>query len=695
MKTNIKNKSVPEMTEEGSKPLFLCVLFLFVVFATDSFAEVAQTISLTESGASSSISISGPGSGTASGTVSNTITGFKSFDVSSATGLFNTSITNIIGIEFGSGLLMQSLQARNLLTVLTRNTTCPSSTANRNWLSIRLRTPDSLPLTTAAMKADVQTMNAFTNTNIIRVGGKVSVDWDETTNNFITGVNSFALSDTSLDSTTSYGLKNKTSTTCSSGSVRTLTTGSKVFWDSYGKMVYDTPDSGGKSTLGMYISTNGNPINVLFAPITTIDSTLISNLANNTVSALYTTYDTRSSATSSTVFITTNSSNGTMTLKTLSDVTDYSSITTLGTITCASGSWNVPQTGFCEGTLTIGGQTGKSVCMLSDLSNDTNSNAQHLIACVAQKPGATDHFVSVVGTYSSQAVVIVEPTCSYIPTDGSNNCFNYTVTNASNRYVSAMGQPADAGLRLSGSFSLGDNFTGTGAYCGTVLAPFATCTARVCASLNSNAAETATFRVAYGNGVSTVNATSTSIATPQLKQAVAVTGSANFTCSQAGTSSNYTATGTYMDDSTQTLSGTVGTWSIQSGGPTVTQDGIIHGNASSGAGPYDLVFTPSCQGGVAGTKTITCVDPSPTATATPTETATPTATATATPTATATATPTATATATPTATPTETATPTATPTETATPTATPTETATPTATPTETATPTATATPTP
>jgi hypothetical protein len=353
----------------------MALLALWEFFASSAaFGEVQTTLNMTvpsltvgNSGAFSSSQASGP-TGTNSGTVTQNFAGVSSFTQTAGTGRFATyNGTTRYGLNFDGFQFFQSFISSNYFTVVSSNTTCPGDTTYQ-WMMVRLRTPD-------APRSPMSTGNSN-----LKIGGTFT--YNSTTSTF-TGTNYFDIYGPTLTSSPTYGINAYNSIPCASGKNKGSATGTSSL-DAFQYIYY-----GARSAV--IVSADGNPEVILAVPQQTLSSGTMTSLSNYVFTGLYTYYSSPTVQTQNNVYLYPDAAGTTFTLRRATSLTDPSSYSTLGTLTCTS--LNSPTTGFCKGTLTLNGVSGSgnAICMVSP------NSTENLIACSAQYPADNRYPVTFIG----------------------------------------------------------------------------------------------------------------------------------------------------------------------------------------------------------------------------------------------------------------------------------------------------------
>lgn len=500
-------------------PLFLAL----ILSCASTFAEVTKsftaTLPSTRPGQSGSFDLTIGGlSGTGYGTLSDTKTGFFKYTLdNTSTGWWaSKSGTTKFGLQMSSLQILQSFVSGVLYVVLNGKNNaaeddyvCPTAAGplDYNWIYLKARTPDAL----GGLHQNFTQASFF-------VGGKAQysqssgqVTWTGQTAFDLATLNNYSLAYTLAPHPSAL-----TCATTEAARQRYANQGYPLL-DDYGFTWFGKLNASNAPYAAYYLSSKGSPTMALFAPKQTLDTSIMSSLSQYRFAALYTNWDSRTSVTTKTALITPNAQGTSFAISDVADPTDPTVTTSLGTLTCAQANWNLPSQGFCKGTLTLAaspGLTGNSVCLISNTGN------QNVFSCIAQNPLDPKLAITIVSTYSKKANVIVTPSYSQVGSTGSQSCDIYTVNNCSNRYIPSVGVPSDPAQQLSGDFSMHpDSFSGTNGFCSATLPPYTTCNVKVCATLSGYSAGLTTTKIAFDDGVSTVNSTATTIKVPTVLSA--------------------------------------------------------------------------------------------------------------------------------------------------------------------------------
>lgn len=524
-----------DVREKRIKRVRVICLFFFI-FSLNAYAEVQTTLNLTtpdlvigNSDNFSSSQATGP-AGTNSGTFLHSYAGILKYTQTAGTGRF-ASFNGAIryGIEFDTFQIFQSFLTNKYFTIVSTNSSCPGSDQTYAWMMVRLRTPDTF----------VGAMNG-TSTNLY-IGGTMSYDH---TNSTFTGIDYFNLPGPTLTGSPTYGWTGKSGATCSSGNYLGQSTGSSSF-DPYAQIFM------GSKAFAM-ITNLGSPEVIVGVPQTNLTNGNMSALGDYVFTGMYTSFDTRTSQTQKNIYLAPDSNGTTFTLKEATSLTDPFTNASLGTLTCTS--LNSPTTGFCSGTLALDGVggTGKAICAVYP------DSTENMLMCTAQLPSDTTRFVTIIAKTVKQAVlqVVLPNLAAEVTNANDSTTVTVTLKNLSSRAITSLGNPSNGALQLAAPWSNTNAFGGGNGTCGTSLKAYSTCTFDVTYNPSSVGANSRVLRVAYDNGVTTVNGTSTLLGAAGLTS-IDVTGSASFS---AGSPQAFTATATFSDASTQNIT-SVATWS--------------------------------------------------------------------------------------------------------------------------------------
>jgi len=538
-------------------------------------AEVQTTLNMTapaltmgSSGSFSSSQATGP-SGTNAGTVLHSYAGIERLTQTSGTGrfaLFDGTVR--YGIEVDGMKFFQSFISPNYLTLLNSGTTCPAS-GTYNWIRIRYRTPDAFA-------------GGAMNTNYANftIGGRFTYT---TGTSAITGSQYFNLTGPSTQSSPSYSIANFGGA-CSNG--KNMGTSTGTVWDRYQYLYY------GSRNIAM-VSSHGNPEVIMAAPVQTLTGNM-APLANFVFTGLYTYFTSRTTQTRENVYLYPNAAGTTYTIRRATSLTDPTQYVDYGTLTCTT--LDSPITGFCSGTLALVGVsgTGKAVCMVSIQSTE------NMLMCSAQYPTSPSNAVTIIAKTVRQAVlqVTMPSNVARVTNVGNSQILTATVTNLSSRHVPTIGNPG-GGLDLTAPWSNTGAYSG-GSNCSTSLRAYSSCTFPVTfTSTGIGTNTTNTLRVAYNNGIGTVNATLPLIGVTGLVS-IAITPTAN---QNNLTTTQLTATATYSNSATQNISSIV-TWSSSNEAVgTVSTTGLASWLST---GSTTMTAT---LGTASGTRTLTVVAP--------------------------------------------------------------------------------------
>lgn len=527
-------------------------IFLAGLLSQVASAEVQTTLNLTapdlamgNSDNYSSSQTSGP-AGTSSGSILQSYAGVVRFTQNSGTGRFST--TNGVvryGLQYDTFLIFQSFLAGNYLTVTSSGTACPSSTTY-NWMMVRFRTPD----------AARDPMNG-TSTSLY-VGGTMSND---SSTSVFTGNNYFNLAGPTLSPSPTYGISGKSAATCSSGKYLGQFTGTSSF-DSYAQIFF------GANTVAM-ITNHGSPEVILGVPQQTLSNGSMSSLSNYVFTGLWTVFNARADQTQKNIYLVPDVVGTTWSIKEASSLTDPTSRSDLGTLTCTS--LNSPTTGFCSGSLTLAsvGGTGNAVCAVY------SDSAENLMVCAAQKPNDNTRLVSIIAKTVKQAVLQVSLSAPSVGVTNANDStqLTATVTNLSSRYVPSLGNPSNGALQLAAPWSNTNAFGGGSGTCGTELNAYASCTFPVTYQPSAIGSNSRTLRVAYENySGNTVNATASLVGTAGLSSITLSPSSIGNVAT--GSTQQLTAIATYSNASTQDVTSIVSWSSSNTAVGTVSSSGL-------------------------------------------------------------------------------------------------------------------------
>jgi hypothetical protein len=558
---------------------FRLIFAILTVSVSFAFGELQTTLTMTTPvlapGASGSFTATQASGGAASttSTLYNPYANILQYQLSPGTGRFASISGNRYGLQFDTFQIFQSFLTPNFFTVVSSGTSCPAA-SNYTWLLVRYRSPDA---PTGAM--DAYSVNS-------RIGGTLA--YNPSSSPQFTSSSAFDLAGPNTYGT-SYNFDSSPWGGCASGVAKVQNTSYPPL-DNLGRFFFG-------NTMGIYVGGGGNPTVATLMPQQTLTAGIMTGLANQVLSGIYTTFDTISTQTQQNIFMFPDAAGTTFTLKTVNNLADPTNTTTYGTLACTT--LNSPYNGFCKGTLTISGMAGSSnvVCQLGSTST------QDVLSCSFAVPNAHTKGGSIIATRSNTAVLSVStPSTATSAAPGGSSTVVATLQNLTGSYISTMANPAIVAQQLSAPFSNPGAYTGAGGTCGSTLKGYSSCTLNITYSPSAVGTTMQVFRVAYNNQSSTVNATSGVVGASGL---VSITVSPNQSGFANGTSQQFTAIATYSDGSTQNVTNAV-LWSSNATSVASITSG---GNAS-----FLTTGTPTISAtlaGVTGSTTPTIYNPPP------------------------------------------------------------------------------------
>ncbi len=517
-----------------------------------AWAEVQNGISLTAStvypgddGSFSASSISGPNA-SGSGAKSYTFSGLIKYRINVGDGRY-AGVTGVdrYGVAIDAFEFLQSFVSPLFHIPISSSTTCPGTTTY-NWIGIRYRNKN---ITRGPQ--DPTASNFYAGGQIVYNAGAPHP---------LTGTNYFDLAGPTSQAAT-YAL-DANGPACSSGTFKTssVTALDPAPFDAYGTASFGT-------NAFQYISSGGNPVMMLGTTSGVLNAGSFSALNKNIYSGIYTSFDWPGTQTRYKVFLEPDSAGTTFTIRQSTSDSDPTLKTLLGTLACTT--INSPQSGFCSGTLTLNGVggSGKAVCMIS-------STGQPILACSAQRPDVNTVPVSILSSVPAQTILAVTLSTPVVQVTSAGDSATVTATlqNLGGRAISSLANPG-GGLDLAAPFSNSGAYAGTGGTCTSSLAAFASCNVTITYNPSALGTHLQTFRVAYNNGTSTVNATANLIGTAGLSSLAVDQGRSKFGPHAAQT---FTVTATYSNGSTQDVSSAVSWSSSDTSVATITSSGVAN-----------------------------------------------------------------------------------------------------------------------
>ncbi len=487
----------------------------------------APDLSMGASGSFSTSHITGAAASN-SGSILHSYAGITKFIQTSGTGKFSAlnGVTRY-GVQFDTFQIFQSFLTSNFFTLANSGSSCPSA-SDYNYMLVRFRSSD--------VPRNPQTANSV-NTF---VGG--SLHYDPVANPIFSGGDYFNLAGPTLTSSPSHSLTGYSGASCASGKIRLDANGTTPF-DPLATLYF------GARTFAL-ITSGGNPKLAIGVPQQTLSGASMTALSDYVFTGLYTEFSSKDTQVQKNVYLYPDSSGTTFTIRNADSLTDPTSYTNVGTLTCTS--LNSPMTGFCNGTLTLDGVggSGNAACLVS---TDATEN---LLMCSALHPSNNAVAVSfITKTNKNSALQLAVPaTAASVALANDSTTLTATLTNLSSRYIPTLGEPADPSLRLATPWTNASAYGGGNGTCGTSLKAYNSCTFTVTYNPSALGTHTRTFRSAYDNGTTTVNATTTLIGTAGLSS-IAVTPSTSSYI--VGATPQFTATATYSDASTQDVTSAV------------------------------------------------------------------------------------------------------------------------------------------
>jgi hypothetical protein len=526
---------------------------LAMSFPTSAFGETVNTQNLTLSepciGCEVGFTVSqstGP-AGTGGGLATNTYAGLMKWTLdNTVTGrLAPFANATRFGLAFDNTQLFQSFLTPRFFTVVSANTTtCPSASANYNYILVRFRPPTDL-----RFPMDAQSSTFFS-------GGSITYNHTEEA---IQSSSAFSLASATPRSVDVWyeglngegpgGSVGSVADNCASGShlLRSYSTDSP--WDSYSTVFFGAE---GLVTIGL----GGNPAVAVGSPVVTLDSTRMNQLASTVQSGFVNVYlgtPLRTDMIQKNIFVYPNGTGTLFDLKEMNSVDDPWDYSNYGSLSCPIGNRNSPMNGFVRCTLSIEGVAGfgNAVCMIS------KRGFRDLIACNAQYPDNKSAAVSILALTHDRAKLAVSiPSGTAILPSPQTTTFMANVSNVTGVPIANLAIPSSVPLQLPAPYSLVNPFAGTNGTCLSYLGPYQSCTVEVQVSPGLPGTYAETLRVQYSTGQGTENGTSPVVTVVGLSS-IAVTPSGPFV---AGDTQQFTATATYSDASTQNVTAAVN-WS--------------------------------------------------------------------------------------------------------------------------------------
>ncbi len=539
-----------------------------------AYAETQTSVNLTipelftgNSGAFNSASQTGPVADT-SGNATYNYNGTMSFVMTAASGRYSGDVGNTYyGIAMGPYQVFRSFLTQNYFTVGSSSTECPSTTTY-NYMNFRVRTKDAPRSSMNAENTGPTINTGFIAGGTLTYNPSIANVAVVNTTFDLGGTVSGAAPNVTLSPNSNYGLIN--STECSNGQLNVLATSSTTNYvlDQYGTFYFGDDSF-------MYFSGDGNPLVSLGVPAQTLTTASMSALTNQVFSGLYTDYlndgsnSTVAAQTQQNVFLVPVSGGTTFTINTSNSLTNPSSYTNYGSISCTT--INSPSAGYCSGTISLvsaPGHYGNAVCMLSTATPDS------MLTCIAQDPADNTRPITIISHVPAKALLSVSVPAAAASVTGPSGSTTITATlqNMTGQAITGLSNPSSGTLDLAAPFSDTGAFAGTGGTCGTTLAGYASCTVTITFAPTAVGTYSQVFRVAYNdNYFGVVNATATIVGVSGLSSIALTPTTSSFA---AGTSVQYTATATYSDNSTQNVTSAV-QWSVSGTDATVNATGTV------------------------------------------------------------------------------------------------------------------------
>ncbi len=511
--------------------------FIILLFSAPARAELQNSITLSapalypgDTGYFSAGAQSGP-TATGSGDKTYTYSGMIRYTLGRGEGRYTTAMGNQrYGVPFDTFEIFQSLVSPLFHTTVTSGGTCPSVATTYYWVGTRFRNwnltrgpqdPTSSDFYAAGrLVYNTGAAHPLTGTSYIDLVGPTAT-------------------------TASYYM-DASGAGCSSGTFKTVS-GSALNpmpFDAQGTIWFG-------DNLFTYISTGGNPVMMVGAAQQTVNAATFTGISKHVFSGIYTSFDWPGTQTRHNIYLYPDAAGTTFTLREVSNDSDPTLYTSFGTLDCSA--INTPASRFCSGTLSLQGVggTGKAVCTISTLGQPT-------LICAAQRPDYNQAPVSILASVPNQTVlsVAVSPDVAQVAYAGDSTTVVATLTNLSGRAITSLANPG-GGLDLVAPFSNSGSYAGTGGTCASSLSGYASCTVNITYNPSAIGTNMQTFRVAYHNGVSTVNATANLIGTAGLTSIAIDQKQSKFTPNY---SQSFSATATYSDGSTQDVT-SAATWS--------------------------------------------------------------------------------------------------------------------------------------
>jgi hypothetical protein len=224
------------------------------------------------------------------------------------------------------------------------------------------------------------------------------------------------------------------------------------------------------------ISALANPTVFMGVTQTNLTAGVMEGLADNVFSGIYTRYtDATTQEQLNVGLFATNAAGTAWDIKTVDTWSTTSSFTPYGDLTCAS--LNNPTTGFCSGSITIGGQSANIICAM----RPTSGTDEDTMICTAQSPTDSSVPISIIAQTPkrSQISVTTSTDISTVNHDTTGTA-TITVQNLTGRKIPLL-QAGTGAFAIDRDtphipFTHANAFGGANGTCGTSMTGFESCT---------------------------------------------------------------------------------------------------------------------------------------------------------------------------------------------------------------------------